>query len=86
MTDYDPVAQAQAHLSMVTLEQLLVQLKEEGDTEAIEECKVELRKARQLARRDRVLGGIPTQVTEAHVTDAGPQPRTVKAAASVKDN
>jgi hypothetical protein len=83
MTDYDPVAQAQAHLDMVTLERRLVELKDEGDTEAVEECKLELRAARQRARSERVLTGISTVETEG---DGGAQPRTVKTAASVKDN
>lgn len=83
MTDHDPVAQAQAHLDMVTLEQRLVHLKDGGDPEAVEACKLELRAARQRARSERVLTGISTEM---HEGDGGAQPRTVKTAASVKDN
>lgn len=79
----DPVAEAEAALAVVKLEQRLLQLKtdDNADPDELRQVKHDLREARRVHRSDRVgLEGISAE------TDATAHPEALKASASVRDN
>jgi len=53
VTDFDPVAQAEANLAVVKLERRLLELKDDGDPDELRDVKHELREARRVFREQR---------------------------------